>query len=429
MFWTVLAVGLGAHGWWSGSWIEIGFGILAGVIGVRKAVVAWDKPGAFMNCVATVVASGFLIASMARDDNEKASALIRDLPWRAIQKQSDTSTSAREREISKEEPKSKVQMFPSMDELAEGSGSIRSTMEMWPMASGKEYIVDKQGKECAIQVQWEGAPMSEGALRIEINTFPYYPPRWVGYEQAVVTRSKENSPWLAHGVRATVVENVRNLKYMLWCSEERTSKAEQLERETSGKLWVTPEKGHEVKISNGFAEFVKPANCMMQITSTRSPPEHEVEYQKVGMTYWERYDWHVQYGEEALIWDELKLRVVAKAKEPQVWAQQYCREAGPVAWRPLIFGERVSDGTIQDGADSERVNIGTDHCLVRLKFITHGIDAGEIFLTTKNGAGRDITVPYNALSLMGVSDDFYVTVKRGQVRDGMTFALECPKYQ
>ena len=74
MFWTVLAVGLGAHGWWSGSWIEIGFGVVAGVIGVRRAVMQWDKPGAFANCVATIVAFGFLIVSMIADDNEQAGA-------------------------------------------------------------------------------------------------------------------------------------------------------------------------------------------------------------------------------------------------------------------------------------------------------------------------------------------------------------------
>jgi hypothetical protein len=72
MFWTVLAVGLSAHGWWSGSWIEIGFGIFAGVIGVRRSVMQWDKPGAFANCVATVVAFSFLIASMIADDHARA---------------------------------------------------------------------------------------------------------------------------------------------------------------------------------------------------------------------------------------------------------------------------------------------------------------------------------------------------------------------
>jgi hypothetical protein len=201
------------------------------------------------------------------------------------------------------------------------------------------------------------------------------------------------------------------------------------------RLRLDSKEPFSVTTSSTSEEFIKPANCMVQIAPgfSNNPEESEgakysIEYQSAGRTFWERYDWHVQYGEEALIWDELKLRVVAEDRKPVVAVENYCKRAGETAWRKLDFGGRVSNGHIQDGANSARVKIGDDMCFVRLKFRTDDIDAGEIEVTGTVGSGKEIYVVYNALYLPRGFSDFYVTVKRGMVRDGMEFALECPGY-
>lgn len=183
MFWTILAVGLGAHGWWSESWVEIGFGIFAGVIGVRRAVMQWDKPSAFANCVATVVAFGFLIASMIANDH--AGARVRQERAEAVPARPQVASPTRPLPASS--PALEPPPMPAPEPRTSGKGFLTPTLvtknglPINPDPSGTFEF--EKANNCAIRISdqlekgfdvWEDPPYSIEYLNSSGSTWEPY---------------------------------------------------------------------------------------------------------------------------------------------------------------------------------------------------------------------------------------------------------------
>ena len=236
MFWTVLAVGLGAHGWWSGSWIEIGFGIFAGIIGVRRAVMQWDKPGAFANCVATVVALGFLIASMAGYDQEKAKTRFAERVVERVtgEEQKSARPQKEKTQIHAWESSEELRTYPPTDSLATQS-KIATTMEAWPIRSGERFYPNAHGKKCAVQLQWNGAPISEHNIVIEARVYG----EWISWPYETLDQRSAKTWWDVDGLGVDVRGGANNLQYMLWCEDE-SPKVEQVVEAPQGELQKYP---------------------------------------------------------------------------------------------------------------------------------------------------------------------------------------------
>lgn len=72
MIWGTVAVLLALYGWSSGSLIVSGLGVLAGIIAVRRSVMRWNKPGALVGVVATVVAGVATFSAFTETELHKA---------------------------------------------------------------------------------------------------------------------------------------------------------------------------------------------------------------------------------------------------------------------------------------------------------------------------------------------------------------------
>ena len=172
MFWTVLAVGLGAHGWWSESWIEMGFGIFAGVIGVRRAVMQWDKPGAFANCVATVIAFSFLIATMVADDTTKQSMRERARAPVAI-KQAPTSPAPATTNTPR--PRATVNTTPSTPPPAVSSTPTARSLQNEPPLTVWDFSENLEQREPIRNADFGGLDGEMATAGAESKEIPFKP--------------------------------------------------------------------------------------------------------------------------------------------------------------------------------------------------------------------------------------------------------------
>ena len=432
MLWTILAVVLILNGLARGDALEIASAVLFGAVGVRRAVMQWEKPQALMNVGLIVLAVGLAIWQMGRGEgNEAKGRDVERAPavaeWQAPQsKPYHRPTRERQEAPAPVAPSNERQEYPPMREILVGQDSLMAS-ETWQMVEGKEHDVDRQGKECALQVAWNGAPISDGAVRIEVQTFPN---SWVGYRQSALTGNKEGSPWTVKKVRAKPLGDAKNIRYQLWCKV-----AEEPPRLASGVAWVHLEKNTKMAFSpkdNGTTSsaFIKPNDCMAQIVPFDGlmGTTFYFEYTN-GHGGWDRYDWHAMQGDPKMIWGEQTLRVTTVEGKAEFQLHLYCLNGkATTEYAPVEFKSTDSEGVVSGDATSNILkfkDVGA-RCFVRLNYISYSA-GDDIWTDWIAGSGKGLTAEYRGLFLPTSDlEALQIRAKSGSYKN-MRYSLECIK--